>query len=179
MPIKNLLTAAVLVFLGAPFAQAREDLKTVNAVNVSRYAGTWYEIARNNFLPWEWGCVCARQVLTPAADGTLGVYNSCNFWTPAGKLRDIKGTAAVSDKSTNAKLTVDFGMPWKGDYWIIALDPEYRWAVVSDPSRWSLYVLSRTPQMDGALYNEAIAQASAQTDTRFLQTTQQLGCSYP
>lgn len=180
MTMRKFFAAATLVLSAAPFAQAaRQELKTVSAVNMSRYAGTWYEIARNNFLPWEWGCVCSRQVLTPTSDGGLDVYNSCNFWSAQGRLRGVKGTAVISDKSTSAKLKLDFNMPWKGNYWIIALDPEYRWAVVSDPSRWSLYIISRTPQIDAALYNEAVAQAATQTDVRYLQVTQQLGCSYP
>lgn len=158
---------------------AHAELKTVSSVNVARYAGTWYEIARNNFLPFEWGCTCARQVLTPSSDGTVGVYNSCNFWSPQGKLREIRGTAEVADKTTNAKLTVDFNMPWKGDYWIIALDSDYRWAVVSEPKQWALYILSRTPTMDPAMYDEAIRQASLQVNTGYLQIVQQLGCSYP
>ena len=53
------------------------------------------------------------------------------------------------DKVTHAKLKVWFFWPFKGDYWIIDLDPDYQWAVVGVPSRKYLWILSRTPTLDG------------------------------
>ena len=61
-------------------------------------------------------------------------------------------SARVVDPATNAKLAVTFQWPFRGDYWIIDLDRDYRWAVVGHPSRDYLWILSRTPRLDGTTY---------------------------
>lgn len=154
------------------------EMKSVESVDLSRYAGTWYQIARKPVI-FEAGCVCSRQVLTPAADGRIEVYNTCNFRKLDGSVRDISGFASVVEGTGNAQLKVDFGLPWKGDYWIIALDPEYRYAVVSDPARRSLYVLSKTPELSDDLYEQAVASVADQVEVAKLKKTPQAGCTYP
>ena len=149
----------------------------VAQVDASRYMGVWYQIARNPVI-FEKNCVCSRQSLELRTDGTIGVFNSCNTSDVNGRLQTIEGTATPDD-SSNAKLTVDFGLPWKGEYWIVGLGASYEYAVVTDSKANSLYVLSRTPILSDELYNEAVAGAQAQLDTSKLQKTLQEGCSYP
>jgi len=156
---------------------ASAELKTVEYIDPGQYLGTWYQIARNPH-PFETGCVCSRQVLTANRD-SIGVYNSCNDSTPTGPLREIRGTATIDDPTSNARLTVDFGLPKKGQYWIIGVDPQYRWAVVSEPSMQTLYILSKTPQLPADLYQAALAEAAAQVDVSNLTLTEQNGCAYP
>lgn len=158
--------------------QAEASLKTVPYVDVSRYLGTWYQISRNPLM-FEDGCVCSRQVLTVRDDGNVGVYNSCNAETVNGRLKEIRGYAVNMDPASNSKFKVDFYLPHKGDYWIIGLDSEYRYAVVSDPSKKSLYILSKTPTLDQDLYEQAVAEAATQIDTSKLEMTVQQGCTYP
>ncbi len=158
--------------------QLQDELETVPYVNLGRYVGTWYQIARNPIF-FETGCVCSRQVLTPQENGTVSVYNTCNDRTPAGELKEIRGTAEVADPVSNAKLIVDFNLPFKGDYWIIGLDRDYTWAVVSDPKRQVLYVLSKTPTLAEEDYSKAVQSVSKKIDTTKLTKTLQQGCSYP
>lgn len=170
-----------ILFSGLMFLSATawgESLSTVPFVEVSRYLGAWYQIARNP-LPFENGCVCSRQVLSARPDGRVGVYNSCNDQSATGPLREIRGFAINDDPATNARFTVDFGLPRLGQYWIIGLDTDYRYAVVSDPSKTSLYILSKTPTLAPDLYAAALAEAAAQVDTSALLLTEQSGCSYP
>lgn len=169
-----------LLSLPAAFAMGdrsrlASEVQTVTFVDLGRYAGTWYQIARNPLI-FEWGCECSRQILTPKEDGDVDVYNTCNFRSPQGSLREIRGTARVVDAQTNAKLEVDFGLPWKGDYWVIGLDPEYRWAVVTDSRKWSLYILSKTPTLEAELMEAALKTAAEQVDTSRLHMTNQQGC---
>jgi apolipoprotein D and lipocalin family protein len=170
----GLLVAALLM----PASYASASIQTVAHVDVSRYATTWYKIAGNPLF-FEANCVCAIQKFSPGQNGAVNVTNSCNMTTPAGELRSISGTATSEDPSTNARFSVDFGLPQKGEYWIIGLDSDYRYAVVSDPSEKSLYILSSTPTLDPALYNEALMIAQKQVDTSKLQMTLQTGCTYP
>lgn len=153
-------------------------LDPVDFVDVNKYTGTWYQIARNPLF-FEAGCVCSQQKLSLNSDGTVAVYNSCNDGSPTGALREISGVAISQDPVSNARFTVDFGLPHKGEYWVIGLVADYQYAVVSDPSKKSLYILSKSPVLDPALYKEAVDLASKQVDVTQLQMTLQTGCTYP
>jgi apolipoprotein D and lipocalin family protein len=73
-------------------------------------------------------------------------------------MKESKGKAEVVDTTTNAKLKVWFFWPFKGNYWIIDLSPDYQWAVVGEPSRKYLWILSRTPVMDETVYQRILAR---------------------
>jgi apolipoprotein D and lipocalin family protein len=126
-------------------------LASVPEVDLDRYSGTWYELASYPKF-FERGCINVRATYTPK-DGYIEVHNEC---IKNGKPTDIKGKAFVVENSGNAKLKVQFFWPFKGDYWIIDLADDYSWAVVSDPRRETLWILSRTPKMDEMLYNSLI-----------------------
>ena len=174
-PMIRIYMLLALAFASLP---ARAELQTVPFVDVARYLGDWYQIARNP-MPFEGDCYCARQRLSLRADGLVGVYNSCNDAGIHGPLREIEGTATNDDPATNAKFTVDFNLPHKGQYWVIGLDADYRYAVVSDPSLKSLYILSKTPTLAPELYQQALQAAGRQLDLSRLRTTVQEGCTYP
>ena len=74
------------------------------------------------------------------------------MYTPKGELNEAIGEAKVIDTSSNAKLEVQFFWPFTGDYWIIDLDENYEYAVISEPNRQYLWVLSRTPKMDEKIF---------------------------
>jgi apolipoprotein D and lipocalin family protein len=122
-------------------------LETVPHVDLQRYTGTWYEIARypNRF---EKGCVAATAEYTALPDGRIRVVNSCRQGALDGPARSVRGTARVVDRETNARLKVSFFWPFEGDYWIIDLDPGYGWAVIGEPRRRYLWILSRTPALE-------------------------------
>lgn len=158
---------------------ASAELKTVPYVDVSKYLGTWYQIAHIPLFFEGGACACARQNLSADASGVVKVYNSCNTDNAAGALREIRGEAYNDDPKTNARFTVDFHLAYKGTYWIIGLDPQYRYAVVSDKDQYSLYILSKTPTLPAALYNEAVSIAAQQLDVSKLEMTDQRNCKYP
>lgn len=172
--MKKTLIAFVLFF--ASLGQAQ--LETVPFVDVTQYLGTWYQIAGNP-LPFDKDCFCSRQQLSLRQDGLVDVYNTCNKGAVDGALSEIHGVATSLDSASNSKFEVDFGLPFKGQYWIIGLDAQYRFAVVSDPSKKSLYILSRTPTLDSALYQSALQEAEKQVSTHQLATMTQLNCQYP
>jgi apolipoprotein D and lipocalin family protein len=121
-------------------------LETVGEVDVERYAGKWYEIARypNNF---QQGCVGTTATYTLLDNGRIEVLNRCRQGALDGPVEEIRGTARVTDPETNAKLAVTFFFPFEGPYWIIQLGDDYAYAVVGEPSRSLLWVLSRTPTL--------------------------------
>lgn len=131
---------------------------TVPAVDLGRYAGEWYEI--ESFANWfQRGCEGSRAVYTPLPDGTIKVVNTCDR---RGKSASVEGIARVVPGSNNSKLKVRFFGPFEGDYWILDLDPNYRWAAVGSPNRRYLWILSRTPQIDPTLLGRIRARLAAQ-----------------
>jgi apolipoprotein D and lipocalin family protein len=171
-------TLAALVLSLFVSAQARSEIQTVSYVDVGRYLGTWYQIAKNP-LVFEGNCYCSQQKLGVKGPGVVSVYNSCNRNSVNGPIAEISGEAVVVDPVTNAKLSVDFNLPHKGEYWIIGLDSDYRYAVVTDSRGDSLYILSKTPFLAQDLYDEAVAAAARQVRTDRLEQTVHAGCTYP
>lgn len=151
-----LLAAATLTYA---FAEKRSNLTAVPYVDLNRYTGRWYEIARysNRFQRQCVGNVTATYSLLP--NGRIEIVNECR--KADGKLVVARGKAKVAEKTSTAKLRVTFFWPFSGDYWVIVLDPEYRWAVVGEPDRKYLWILSRTPQLPAADYDQAISAIRA------------------
>ena len=129
-------------------------LTAVDRVDLRRYSGTWYEIARyaNRFQRDCQSNTTAEYTLRK--DGKVQVVNSCR--QKDGKTKTARGTAKVADKTSNAKLKVTFFWPFYGDYWVIGLSPDYRYAIVGEPKRKYLWILSRTLEMDEGTYKEAL-----------------------
>ncbi|AFL90522.1 bacterial lipocalin [Terriglobus roseus DSM 18391] len=153
--------AALAVALGVT-GQAQTPLKTVDHVDLQRYLGRWYEIAR---IPNRFEKKCVRDVTAEyAMDGSdITVRNTCV--QADGKPNIAKGKAKVVDKTTSAKLKVTFFWPFYGNYWIIGLDPDYRWAIVGEPGRKYGWILARTPSLPAATL-DAIRQQFAASGYR-------------
>jgi apolipoprotein D and lipocalin family protein len=155
--------AAALVGTGmAAFVYAKRKLRpalpTVDYVDVKRYMGLWYEVAR---LPtrFEKDCqhVTAEYRLMP--DGQVSVLNTCHKHELNGPVEKAKGTARVVDKVTNARLKVSFFWPFEGDYWILDLDHhDYQYALVGEPGRQNLWILSRHPHLERSRRDRLVAR---------------------
>jgi len=145
------LMAAFLVTIGCTAGEPKTNVTTVKSVDLQRYAGTWYELASYPQF-FEKGCSRVKATYTPK-DGYIEVFNQS---VKNGKPNNIKGKAFVVDHSGNARLKVQFFWPFRGNYWIIDLADDYSWALVSDPNRKTLWILSRTPKIDVELYNSLI-----------------------
>jgi len=131
-------------------------LDTVDNVNIQKYLGKWYEIARlpNSF---EKNCYAVTAEYSLIDSETVRVINSARKDSVNGEIDQAKGKAFLVENSGNAKFRVQFFWPFRGDYWIIDLDKEkYSYAVVGEPGRKYLWILAREPQMDEALYNDLV-----------------------
>ena len=148
--------------VGSPDASTPQP---VAAVEVPRYLGAWHEVARLPMWAQDSSSVsCEDTVATYTArpDGRIGVLNRCLNALDADKPREATGQAYAVAGSNNARLRVSFFWPFFGDYWVIGLDPDYRWAVVGEPGRRWLWVLSRTPSLPQAEFDKALGVARAQ-----------------
>jgi len=151
-----------------------QELQTVQAVDLNKYSGKWYEIASYP-QRFQKGCHCTTAEYTISDKGYVIVENRCNRNSVTGKQSYIKGKAFVEKNSGNAKLKVQFFWPFKAKYWIIDLADDYSYAVVSHPNKKYLWILSRTPKMNEAIYQLIIYRLKEKGfDTTKLQTTIQI-----
>ena len=169
---KKIVAAGLLLLTAALMVKAerkeKEPLRVVPSVDLPRYAGLWYEVARlpNRFEEKCAGDVTAEYTLQGA--DRLKVVNRCR--KKDGNRTEAVGEAKPADKDgPNSRLKVRFApgflsfLPFVwGDYQIIELAPDYTYAAVGSPDRKYLWLLSRTPQMDEATYQRLAEAARAQ-----------------
>jgi apolipoprotein D and lipocalin family protein len=151
----SLLAGVLLVSVNSPGSPESDradeyPVTTVSYVDRERYAGLWYELEKipNRF---QQQCVSGTTAeYSLREDGHIIVVNRCV--KEDGDTDEVKGLGKIEEVS-NAKIKVSFvsflgWRPFWGDYWVIGLDKDYRWAIVGTPTRKYGWVLSRTPTLD-------------------------------
>lgn len=160
MRSRLLLWGAGLLAL-AGCADARPPLKTVDHVDLQRYAGTWYVIA--NIPYWlENGKVATADRYAMRPDGRMD--NTYVFRRGDFNAEEVEwhGVAWVTNPQTNAEWQVRFVWPLSATYLVIDLDPDYQWAAVGHPSRDYFWILARTRALPDATYQAIVQRAQAQ-----------------
>jgi apolipoprotein D and lipocalin family protein len=163
--LKKSLALGLLLGLSllGPAQAELAPLQAVPSVDVPRYMGTWHEVAK--YPNWfQRKCASSTQATySLQANNRVQVQNRCK--TDKGEWTEAMGAARQMGGPTSAKLKVRFAPEWLsfiplvwGDYWIIDLDPQYQWVVVSEPQREYLWILSRTPQIPAATYQALLAK---------------------
>ncbi len=167
---KLILTVAIIFFVGC--STKYEPLATENRVDLNRYLGTWYEIARFEHF-FEKGCKNVTANYSLLEDEKIRVINRCTK-IETNEKKEAKGVAYATD-ITNSKLKVSFFRPFYGDYWIIDLDKDYKYALVGSPSREYLWILSRTKTIDENTKKRLIDIASKKgfDTSKFIWTIQE------
>ncbi len=166
--------AGVVAYMLSSFEED-EPLETVRHVDLKKYVGKWYEIARFP-APFEKNCTCTTAEYTINDDGTVAVDNRC-YNVKKKKWQRATGKAFVRNEDTNAELGVQFFWPFKGDYYIIALADDYSYAMVGAPSRDYLWILSRKREMPQSTFDKLTAIATSKGfDVGRLQRTKQHNC---
>ncbi len=172
----GVLLVLILLQSACATAPVGSPPQTVGQVDLTRYAGQWYEVARFR-TAFQDGpdrrCEDVTALYSPRPDGALDVVNRCHDAANGGQERVARGIARSASPG-NDRLRVSFFWPFFGDYWVIGLDPEYRWAVVGAPGREYLWILSRTPVLDAGAYSVAVAVARREgfTTARLVPTPQ-------
>jgi len=135
-----------------------QKLKTVKELDIKKYAGKWYEIAK---LPnrFEQGLTCVTAEYVPMQDGSIKVINSGLKTDGSNKRKRIEGSAKVPDKNKPGELKVTFFWPFYGDYFVFELGKEYQYALVGSPSRKYFWILGREKVMDETQYQTLLSIA--------------------
>ena len=187
MKTKTMLVSFALLSFGAFATELPADpapvdngaLTTIKALDVHRYMGTWYEIAK--FPNW-FQRKCASHTKASyalKADGDVEVINECRL-EDGGTIQAI-GLARQVGEPTSPKLEVRFAPLWLsfipavwGKYWVIDLDADYQLVAVSEPKRDYLWILSRAPSVDKSAYNNLLERLARKGfDLQLLETTKQ------
>lgn len=179
MRLGNLVCACVLALAAAAVSAAPPQ--TVHDVDLDRYVGKWYEVAR---LPNSFQDDCVSDVTAEyrrREDGRLDVINRCR--QEDGSVSRAQALARVANEQTNAKLKVRFAPAWLSwlssawvDFWILHVAPDYSVTAVGTPSRKSLWILSRTPEMPEETYRAITTDLARQGyDIGRLMPTMQQG----
>ena len=174
-PLGNAL--ATLTGAASRPTAVRTPPATVPSVDVDQYLGTWYEVGSVKQF-FSVGLVNTTAEYSLNADGTIKVVNSGNYFFDKGPKSTINGTASPVD-DTNAKLNVTFfGPPSNkapGNYWIVDLGDDYEYAIVTDPTGRSGFILSRDPVVTPDEYQALKAQAKASGVRGIITKTRQPG----
>ena len=159
MKTKNILRILILIIIMANINSCKttNNLTTVKDVDLDKYLGVWYEIARlPNSFEKNMKCVTASYSLKK--NGKIKVTNK-GYLTTKNKYSTANGTAWVPNSDSPGKLKVSFFWPFAGNYYIIELDKDYKYVLVGDPSRKYLWILSRTPNLNEETYKNLIETA--------------------
>jgi apolipoprotein D and lipocalin family protein len=175
-----IILVMITCFSAAIAEEGRESNSpaTVDSVDLPRYTGLWYEIAR---LPNRFQRKCVRNVTARyqlLADGKIEVVNRC--LQADGKVDEAKGIAKVVDPVSNSRLKVSFFRPlgislfW-GDYWIIGLGTDYEYAIVGTPDRKYGWILARQSRLEQAQLDKifGLLQRQGYQPADFIMTPQE------
>lgn len=159
----GILKLVACLFAGLFFykrSKSKKELPVVDKVDLNKYAGKWYEIGA---IPekHEKGCSNVTAEYTLTDEGYVRVINKCVKDVIEGTEDSAEGKAYPVKGTNNAKLKVEFQWPFKGDYWIIDLDKDYKYAMVGHPERKYLWILSRTQTLDTEIYDSLVKKAES------------------
>ena len=169
--LSALLALVAALSLTSCSSAPEAPLPTVASVDVPRYMGRWYEIAK---LPNRFQASCASDTVARyrLKDDGVEVFNQCRH--SDGSVDSIRGRATIVPGSAGARLRVSFFWPIYGNYWVLSLDPAYETVLVGEPSRQYAWILSRSPGLDDARVQQLLARAQALgfDRTAFIRTRQ-------
>ncbi len=172
VPLRTIGSLSCLIST-ASFAS---EVTAIKELDLQQYLGTWYEIASFPAI-FQAGCSCTKAQYSANNDASVKVLNSCNVNFLGGTPISFTGSARIPDASQNSKLKVRFFGSFEADYWVLALAPDYSYAMVGTPDKRFLWVLSR----ERTLSNDVLAQLkeTAQSqgfDLASLRSTKQTEC---
>lgn len=151
-----ILLLTLFIFLTSCKTQTKMIDKTVvKELDIERYLGTWYEIARYDHS-FERGLDGVTATYSYRKDGKIKVENAGYKGTLDGKKSIAIGKAKIPNLQVPSKLKVSFFWFFYGDYFVLELDKGYQWAVIGSSSDKYLWILSRTPQMDNLQYQQIL-----------------------
>ncbi len=172
--MRLLWIAAVVASLGLSLAAsgcANEPLDVAPTVDLTRFQGQWYEIAK---LPRTTQAQCTgTTAFYQLREGGLDVTNQCHLITLTGSPKTSLARVNATGEGVNSKMSIEVG-GFNGDYWILEVGEHYEYAVIGVPSREYLWIMSRTPQLEKTVVDGIVSRMREKKfDTSRLEFTLQ------
>ncbi len=133
------------------------DKTVVPELDIQQYLGTWYELARYDH-PFERNLVGVTATYSMKKNGKIKVVNQGYKSSLDGKHSKAVGKAKIPDPDQPSKIKVSFFLFFYSDYYVMELDPDYKWAVIGSSSDNYLWILSRTPRLEKAVYEQLLTK---------------------
>jgi apolipoprotein D and lipocalin family protein len=154
--------AMSLFSLAAPAAAFTAAPAPTKPVELQRYVGRWYEVARvpNRFERGK-DCDAPTADYVQDAKGAVTVVQTCHESAPTGPEKVYHATAKILDPGTNAKFKLTFYVLLSKEYWVLDHAPDYKWAIVGDPTGKFLWLFSRQPTLAQGVKEAVLARAKA------------------
>lgn len=156
----NILIVSLALLCSCKGQEPVIDNSVVKDLNIDRYLGKWYEIARFDHR-FERGLVGVTAHYSMREDGKIKVVNSGYKGSLDGEKSEAIGKAKIPNSRIPSKLKVSFFWIFYGDYFVLELDENYQWAIVGSKTDKYLWILSRNPQMDDQLYSKLLNKLQA------------------
>ena len=153
----TVLTISIICIICSGCAST-PNLPTAKNVNLQKYMGKWYEIARIQ-TPFQKGKTQSQAIYTLVGDNYVIIENSAI--SSNGAITTSKANAYAPNKNDLSKLRVCFFWPFYSDYWIFDLAKDYQWALVGTPDKKYLWILSRTPTLPNEILQQIISKAQS------------------
>lgn len=150
----RILMIMAVCFVALSCNAQKIDNSTVKNLDLNRYVGEWYEIARFNHR-FERGLDHSKATYVLCCDNRINVLNTGE---KNGKFMSSSGKAKTTDEP--GRLRVSFFGPFYSDYRVMMLDPDYQYALVGSKSAEYLWILSRTPKLENSVKEAILAEAT-------------------
>ena len=157
-PIFSMLFATFMLFCSCNRNSQMIDQTTVKELDINRYLGTWYEIARFPHS-FEKNLVGVSATYSLRADGKIKVVNQGYKNTLDGDLNVSAGKAKIPNLAEPGKLKVSFFWIFYADYFVLELDENYQYAMIGSSSDKYFWILCRTPEMEETTYQMLLSKA--------------------
>ena len=149
--ILNIYAALISTFsISSAFAEENKKLEAVSNLELQKFQGVWYEIAHNPWFP-ENNCFSMIADYKLLDNNEIEVTNICRKYGFDGEISKITGKAWLVDPTIKSKWEVQFIWPFTLDYWVIDLQEDYKYAVIGEPDKENIWILSRKPIMKKSL----------------------------
>jgi lipocalin len=152
------IIAGICPFLACKKDIVKIDKTPVDSLNIQKYLGTWFEIARFDHS-FERNLTGVTATYTLKDDGSIKVVNQGYENTLKGNYKKAEGKAKIPDTNKPSRLRVSFFWIFYSDYLVLELDPDYQWALIGSSSDKYLWILSRTPELPDSVFTEILAKA--------------------
>lgn len=159
----RVIVVASLAWIGAAgLASGQPPAMPTKLVDLTRYAGRWYEIARvDNAFERATDCEAPTADYRESGEGAVSVVQTCHKGSPTGMVRTFRAAGRILDPGVNARLRLNFYLLASKEFWVLDHGEDYQWAILGDPDGEFVWLLDRSPDVEDAARTALVSRIGA------------------